>query len=191
MLVKPSKRTIEQNFFGCKNNQKEIIWEEVWIVGIGANGALVPPLIATIVLTSAKSLPLTQETPKEYFYSTPWAKLGSSLQVEILSICPSVCASVITSFSFPFSDSKLRRVTQPLPLYPMSPIHVSHDPPHSPVNWSPNEQDHIVDLSSPIWSNDHSNITSDTILWHFGHGHGGHGHGRLGQRWIFFQLNIY
>ena len=36
-----------------------------------------------------------------------------------------VCLSVITSYSFP-SDSKLRRVTQPLPRYPMSPIHVSH-----------------------------------------------------------------
>ena len=53
---------------------------------------------------------------------------GSSLQVEILFIC----LSVITSNSFPYSDSKL---TQPppvdlshasLPRYPMSPIHVSH-----------------------------------------------------------------
>ena len=49
-----------------------------------------------------------------------------------------VCPSVITSYSYPFlSDSKLRRVTQPLPRYPMSPIHVSHARPHSPVNWSP------------------------------------------------------
>ena len=51
--------------------------------------------------------------------------------------CPFVCPSVITSYSFPFlSDSKLRRVTQPLPQYPMSPIYVSHACPHSPVNWS-------------------------------------------------------
>ena len=38
--------------------------------------------------------------------------------------------SVITSYYFPFSDSrnlpKSTLVTQPLPRYPMSPIHVSH-----------------------------------------------------------------
>ena len=69
-----------------------------------------------------------------------------------LFICLSVCPSVITPYSFPFlSDSKYRRVTQPLPRrYPMSPIHVSHARPHSPVNWSPNEVDHLADLSSPI-----------------------------------------
>ena len=44
-----------------------------------------------------------------------------------LSVCLSVRLSVITSYSFPFlSDCKLRRITQPLPRYPMSPIHVSY-----------------------------------------------------------------
>ena len=38
-----------------------------------------------------------------------------------LSVCMFVRLSVITSYSFPFlSDSKLSKVTQPLPRYPMS-----------------------------------------------------------------------
>ena len=61
-----------------------------------------------------------------FFYSTPHRG-----RVYKWKFCPFiylfVCSSVITSYSFPFlSDSKLRRVTQPLPQYPMSPIHVSH-----------------------------------------------------------------
>ena len=68
-------------------------------------------------------------------------------------VCLSVCSSVITSYYFPYSDSKL---TQP------PPVDLSHatsamisNVPHPclpcppvnwspfPVNWSPNEQDHI------------------------------------------------
>ena len=60
---------------------------------------------------------------QQHFLNLEQETFYSSLQVEILSIC----LSVITSYSFPFlSDSKLRRVTQPLPRYQMSPIHVSH-----------------------------------------------------------------
>ena len=47
--------------------------------------------------------------------------------------CLSVCLSVITSYYFPSSASKLTQpppvdllVTQPFPRYPTSPIHVSH-----------------------------------------------------------------
>ena len=81
------------------------------------------------------------------FYSTPHR--GQVYKWKFcLSICPFVCLSVITSYFFPFlSDSKLRRVTQPLPRYPMSPsMSPMPPPPHSPVNWSPNEQDHLADL---------------------------------------------
>ena len=62
------------------------------------------------------------------------------------------------------------------PMPPNSPVNWSP----LPVNWSPNEQDHMADLSSPIWSSDHSNIMTDTILWHCGQGYGGHGHGGHG-----------
>ena len=65
---------------------------------------------------------------------------GSSLQVEILYICPFICPSVINSYSFPYSDSKL---TQPPPVdlsHATSPK-VSNVPhpclPCPPVNWSP------------------------------------------------------
>ena len=82
------------------------------------------------------------------FYSTPFRG-----RVYKWKICLFICLSVITSYSFP-SDSKLRRVTQPLPRYPMSPsMSPMPPPPHSPVNWSPlpvnwspNEQDHLADL---------------------------------------------
>ena len=63
-----------------------------------------------------------------HFYLTP-CKQGSSLQVEILSVCP----SLITSYCFysPYSDSrnlpKSTLVTQPFPRYPMSPIHGDKD----------------------------------------------------------------
>ena len=52
------------------------------------------------------------------FYSTPFTGVESTSGN---SVCPFVCLSVITSnyFPFPYSDSKLRRVTQPLPWYPM------------------------------------------------------------------------
>ena len=54
--------------------------------------------------------------------------------VEILSVHLFVRLSAITSYSFPCSDSKL---TQPLPWYPMSAIHVSHDrQPTSPPSQS-------------------------------------------------------
>ena len=59
------------------------------------------------------------EKPTEDFYSTPFGD-----RVYKWKFCLSVCLSVIASYSFPFlSESKL---TQPLPLYPISPIHVSH-----------------------------------------------------------------
>ena len=61
---------------------------------------------------------------------------GLSLQVEILSICLSVCLFVCPQslqllflFLQTLSSRNLSQstsVTQPLPRYPMSPIHVSH-----------------------------------------------------------------
>ena len=85
---------------------------------------------------------------------------GSSLQVEILSISLSlslsICLSVITSNSFPYLDSKLTQLppvdlghtTSPMvsnvphPCLPCPPFNWSP----FPVNWSPNEQDHLADL---------------------------------------------
>ena len=68
-----------------------------------------------------------------------------------LSVCMFVRLSVITSYSFPFlSDSKLWRVTQPLPKVSNVPHQCLPCPPVNwspfPVNWSPNEQDHSTDL---------------------------------------------
>ena len=66
-------------------------------------------------------------------------------------VCTFVCMSSLLILFLFFQTLKLRRVTQPLPRYPIVPIHVSHaPPPHSPVNWSLNEQDHLADISSPI-----------------------------------------
>ena len=78
-------------------------------------------------------------------------------------VYPFVCPYVITSNSFPYSDSK-SKLTQPPPVnlsHTTSPT-VSNVPhpclPCPPVNWSPfpvnwshNEQDHITDLSFSIW----------------------------------------
>ena len=86
------------------------------------------------------------------FYSTPYRG-----RVYKWKFCPLICLSVCLSsllILFLYSDSKLRRVTQPLPRYPMSPsMSPMPPPPHSPVNWSPlpvnwspNEQDHLADL---------------------------------------------
>ena len=62
---------------------------------------------------------------KDDFYSTPFR--GRVYKWKIcLAVCLSIYLSVITSYSFPSSDSKPRRVTQTLPRYPMTPIHVSH-----------------------------------------------------------------
>ena len=74
------------------------------------------------------------------------------------SVCPFICLSVITSHSFPYSDSKLTQPPAVNHSQVTSPM-VSNVPhpclPCPPVNWSPNEQDHIADLTSPIWSNYH------------------------------------
>ena len=88
---------------------------------------------------------------------------GSSLQVEILSVCLSVCLYVITSYYFPYSDSKL---TQPPPVdlsHATSPT-VSNVPhlclPCPPVNWTP----------FPVnWStNEHFHLgLSYMSTWHF------------------------
>ena len=85
---------------------------------------------------------------------------GSSLQVEILSVR-------LSFYHFPYSDSKL---TQPPPVdlshttsptvsnvpHPCLPCPPVNWPPF-PVNWSPNEQDHITDLSFPL----------GVEFWHF------------------------
>ena len=61
-----------------------------------------------------------------------------------LFICLSVCPSVITPYSFPFlSDSKLRRVTQPLPRYIMSPS-MSPMPAPTPQSTGPPSQSQNV-----------------------------------------------
>ena len=86
-----------------------------------------------------------------YFCSTPHSR-GRVYKWKFSPfVCTFVCMSSLLILFLFFQTLKLRRVTQPLPQYPMSPIHVSHARPHSPVNWSPNEQDHLADLSSPIW----------------------------------------
>ena len=102
-----------------------------------------------------------------------------------MSVC--VCSSVTFLFLQTLSSRNIPQstlITQPLPRYLISPIHVSHaresremgipahpcmqatsptvsNVPHPclpcppvnwfpfPVNWSPNEQDHITDLSFP------------------------------------------
>ena len=92
---------------------------------------------------------------KWYFYSTPQ---GSSLEVEILSISLSICLSsllILFLFCQTLSSGESRNLSHgircppsmspmPPPLFPLnwSPL---------PVNWSHNEQDHLADLSSPIW----------------------------------------
>ena len=93
------------------------------------------------------------------FYSTPFESRNGNSEFQILSICPFVCLSVcpsvrpsvIISYYFPYSHPKL---TQPPPFdlsHATSPTPVSNVPqpclPCPPVKWSPNEQDHITDLS--------------------------------------------
>ena len=59
---------------------------------------------------------------KSTFYNIKKVDILSMYLFIYLFICLSVCPSVTTPYSFPFlSDSKLRRVTQPLPRYPNIP----------------------------------------------------------------------
>ena len=56
-------------------------------------------------------------------------------------------------------------------LYHVIPYHTMSP---NPVNWSPNEQDHLADLSSPIWSCSNSNNHLPGALdwlgrWHWRH----------------------
>ena len=88
-----------------------------------------------------------------HLFTRPFSRVES---ISGNSVHLSICLSVITSYSFPFSDSKL---TQHPPVdlsHATSPTlsNVPHPclpcPPVNwfpfPVNWSPNEQDHSTDL---------------------------------------------
>ena len=130
-------------------------WSNSWCLGnvpLPANVWLLPSWEALVFIVV-------------YWYRPPWV-LGrdgtrflfdplqvSSLQVEILSVRLAVWRSVITSYYFPYSDSKLTQ-HPPVDLSHATSPTVSNAPhpcpPCPPVNWSPfpfnsspNEQDHI------------------------------------------------